>query len=61
MRGGQGRCEQRSEVFVKIQKKYLFIFYFFIFLGGGGDSGWGGGGVRMGVNEELKVGSGGSG
>ena len=34
--GGQGRCERRSEVFVKIQKK----------LGGGsagrGESGWGG-------------------
>ena len=28
--GGQGRCEQRSEVFVKIQKKKSF------FLGGGG-------------------------
>ena len=31
--GGQGRCEQRSEAFVKIQ---------FFFWGGGG-SGWGGG------------------
>ena len=30
--GGQGRCEQRSEVFVKIQKKI----YIFFFLGGGG-------------------------
>ena len=30
--GGQGRCEQRSEVFVKIQKKNIFSF----FLGGGG-------------------------
>ena len=29
--GGQGRCEQRSEVFVKIKKK----------LWGGGGSGWG--------------------
>ena len=28
--GGQGRCEQRSEVFVKIQKKNW-----------GGGSGWG--------------------
>ena len=46
--GGQGRCEQRSEVFLKIQKK--------IFGGGGGVSGWGGvghDGVRMDVNEEL--------
>ena len=43
----QGRCEQRSEVFVKT---------FFFFLGGGsgrggGGSGWG---VRVDVNEELK-------
>ena len=36
--GGQGGCERRIEVFVKIQKK---IFFFF-FLGGGG------GGGRMG-------------
>ena len=42
--GGQGRCERRSEAFVKIQiKNYLFIF----FLGGGG---LGGGGVRVDVN-----------
>ena len=32
--GGQGRCERRSEAFVKIQKKNVFFF-----LGGGG-SGW---------------------
>ena len=44
----QGRCEQRSEVFVKT---------FFFFEGGGGGrvggsgSGWG---VRVDVNEELK-------
>ena len=41
----QGRCEQRSEVFVKIQKN-VFIFFF---LGGGGQVGGdvrgGGGGV----------------
>ena len=43
--GCQGRCEQRSEVFVKIQKKNINIF----FVGGGG-----GGGVRMDVNVELK-------
>ena len=46
--GGQGGCEQRIEVFVKIQKK--------IGVGGpgvGGGSGWGGG-VRVDVNEELK-------
>ena len=45
---GQGRCEQRSEVFVKIQKNI-------------GGSGWGcqdgcerGVGVRVDVNSELK-------
>ena len=36
--GGQGRCERRSEAFVKIQKKN----YFFFFLGGGGGGGQGG-------------------
>ena len=47
--GGQGGCERRIEVFVKIQKKN----------GGGGGlgrvggSGWRGG-VRVDVNEELK-------
>ena len=38
--GGQGRCERRSEAFVKIPKKYIYSF----FLGGvglwGGGSGW---------------------
>ena len=41
--GGQGGCERRIEVFVKIQKKNLF---------------WGGGRVgefRVVVNEELKL------
>ena len=44
--GGQGGCERRIEVFVKIQKKKL----------GGGGVGGGGveGGVRVDVNEELK-------
>ena len=37
--GGQGGCERRIEVFVKIQKKKYF------FLGGGGGVRWGGGGV----------------
>ena len=48
--GGQSGCERRIEVFVKIQKKYVF------FWGGGGvGGGWGGwGGVRVDVNEELK-------
>ena len=39
--GGQGGCERKIEVFVKIQKKKWE-----------GGSGWGGG-VRMDVNEEL--------
>ena len=50
--GGQGGCERRIEVYVKIKKKN----------GGGGEvsgQGWGGGGGRVGgvrvdVNEELK-------
>ena len=53
--GGQGRCEQRSEVFVKIQKNKIVGGRF----GGGGSVGWGGGfrfwgGARVDVNEELK-------
>ena len=44
--GGQGGCERRIEVFVKIQKKKNFFFFFW---GGGG-----GGVVRVDVNEELK-------
>ena len=51
--GGQGGCEQRSEVFVKIKKNGG---------GGGGGRAWGGlcwvelggGGVGVDVNEELK-------
>ena len=39
--GGQGRCEQRSEVFVKIKKQKL---------GGGGGRGGGGGGVVRGCH-----------
>ena len=53
--GGQGRCELRSEVFVKIPKKDLFFFW------GGGGVGGGGrsvGGVfgchRVDVTKELK-------
>ena len=50
--GGQGGCERRIEVFVKIQKKKFFF-------GGGVGSGGGGGGVsgwgvRVDVNEEFK-------
>ena len=47
--GGQGGCERRIKVFVKIQKKNGG-------LGSGGSAGgWGrvGGGVRVDVNEEL--------
>ena len=50
--GGRGRCERRSEAFVKIQKKK----YYFFFGGGGGGGGGGwvglreGGGVRVDVN-----------
>ena len=49
--GGQGGCERRIEVFVKIQKKKK------IFFGGGvrGVEGRGRvGGVRVDVNEKLK-------
>ena len=46
----QGRCEQRSEVFVK-----TFFFFFFFFLGGGqvggGGGGRGGWGHRVDVNK----------
>ena len=41
--GGQGGCEQRIEIFVKIQQKNI---------GGGMGSGWWG--VRVDVHEELK-------
>ena len=59
----QGRCEQRSEVFVKIQKSFFFFFFFEGGGGGGGGvrSGGGGGGEMFGggdhrvdVNKELK-------
>ena len=42
--GGQGGCERRIEVFLKIKKNNGGE-------GGGAGSGWG---VRMDVNEELK-------
>ena len=38
--GGPGWCERRIKVFVKIEKKKLFLFFF----GGGGGLGRGGGG-----------------
>ena len=43
---GQGGCERRIEIFVKIQKKNFF------FWGGGGGGGW----VRVDVNAMLGVG-----
>ena len=46
--GGQGRCEQRSEVFVKIQKKKTFFWEGQV---GGGVRG---SEVRVDVNEEFK-------
>ena len=46
---GKGRCEQRSEVFVKIH-----FFFFFFFGGGGGGGGGQVGGHRVDVNKELK-------
>ena len=52
MRGGQGRCEQSSKVFVKIQKNIYFVERW----AGSGRGGRvrGGGGFRVDVNEELK-------
>ena len=49
--GGHGRCEQRSAVFVKIQKKYIIIFLFFL---EGGGVGLGGGG-QDGCERRIKV------
>ena len=46
--GGQGRCERRSEAFVKIQKKKIFFFGGGgrgVGLGGGGGGGGGSGGM----------------
>ena len=45
--GVQGRCEWRSKVFVKIQKKKKLG-------GGGGGGGRSGGGVRVDGNGEVK-------
>ena len=45
--GGQGRCEWRSEAFVKMHKKNIS---FFFGGGGGGGGGFGLGGVRVDVN-----------
>ena len=43
--GGQGGCERRSKVFVKMQKKKFF--------GGGGGAGWLGG--QGGCEQRIKV------
>ena len=45
--GGQGGCERRIEVFVKIQKKKYF------FWGGGPVGGWVGGRGRVGGSEWM--------
>ena len=47
--GGQGRCELRSEAFVKIKN------FFFFFLSRGGGGGRVGGGVRVDGNGEVKL------
>ena len=48
--GGQGGCERRIEVFMKIKKKTIFFWGVGV-RGGGSGSGWG---VRVDANEELK-------
>ena len=56
MGGGQGGCDQRIKVFVKIKKKKNIFFWGGGGGGrvrGGGGSGWWGG-VRVDVDEELK-------
>ena len=53
--GGQGGCEPRIEVFVKIQKKNWGGGGGLVGVGSGGGGGGGRvGGVRVDVNEELK-------
>ena len=46
----QGRCEQRSEVFVK-----NFFFFFFFFWGGGGQVGGEGVGSQGGCEQRIEV------
>ena len=48
--GGQGGCERRTEVFVKIPKRNVFFFFFFFFWGGGG-----GGGGQGGCESKIEV------
>ena len=64
---GQGRCERRIEVIVKIKKKvrgsgggvgwsvWIEVIVKMKKIGGGPIRGGGGGGVRADVNEELKL------
>ena len=49
----KGRCERRSEAFVKIKKK-IYIFFFWGG-GGGGGGGSGQGAVRVDGNGEVKL------
>ena len=44
--GGQGGCDRRSEIFVKI---HFFLLYIFFFWGGGSEQGLGRGVARFGV------------
>ena len=54
--GGQGRCERRSEAFVKIHFFFYFFFYLFIFfLGGGGRVGRGQGGCELRSEAFVKI------
>ena len=50
--GGQGGCERRSKVFVKIQKKKIEGGGGLVGVGGSGASGWG---ARVDVNGEVKI------
>ena len=56
--GGQGGCERRIEVFVKIQKKKNFFFLGGGPVGGGGGGGSGGGGGGGWVAEGVRWGVG---
>ena len=48
----QSRCEQRSEVFVKIQKN---IYFFYFFFGGGSGRGDVGEGSQGGCEQRIEV------